>query len=226
MKNKLIKTGILATLAACMVVGTGCQKEEMKLAGNDASGTSGAALARNADALLGHGGVEIRLSDTWSAGLAELNLDIRRVAVHYKNSTVEFGGWVYLPARQQSLNILQYQEGRTAFLGASIHMPDGLIDEARIELGDNNTVMWIDKDGKHLKNLTLSSDDHLASASVNLRVNKSTKLNLMLDINAVQSIVVIGGGQTVLFHPKMKLARFTHESINGAPGEEIAPDTK
>jgi hypothetical protein len=220
MKNKLMKTGFFAAIA-CAALITSCQKEDLKPLSSNAT----PAVEREAD-VRAKGVIEIRLGDVFNGGMNEMHLDIARVAVHYANSTDAFGGWVYLPFQQHVLEVLQYQEGRSTLLARNASMPDGVIDQVRLEFGDKNSVFWIDKNGKHSVPLTLTKEDHTGDAKVNINMTQKSKFRVTINLNARQSVTEMFGGQTMAFHPHLKLARVIHEGLNGAPSEEQMPDVK
>lgn len=224
MKNKLIKTGVLAALTACMAITSSCQKDDMRIFKNDPSEQPAPSAQKTM--FNGRCAAEIRLGDTWTAGMGAINLEITRVAVHYTNVELGLDGWVYLPTHDQTINILQYQEGKSAVLATDNYLPEGIIDQARVEFGDNSNVVWADATGKHAVKLTMTAAEHIATVPANIKTNRITKLGFILDINAVQSIIVLQGGDIVRFHPHMKLARMTHETLNGGPTEIPMADVK
>jgi uncharacterized protein DUF4382 len=130
--------------------------------------------------------VKFNLTDA-PANFDSLNIDVQSIQVHSVTS-----GWITLNSSIGTINILSYVNG-SAVLAAQADLSAGAIDQIRLVLGSNNSVVV----GGHSFSLSTSSSAALQSA---LTINVSGQLNpgdsyvFTIDFDAAQSVTATGGG--------------------------------
>lgn len=132
--------------------------------------------------------LEVRLTDA-PGDYQNVVLDVRQVEVHIKDESNP-DGWQVLPFQAQSLNILEYVNGRSALLVSTDFAP-GDLKEIRLILGPDNYV--IGRDGQRYDLKTPSGQ----TSGVKLKLDKATlrereTFQLLLDFDVAKSIVERG----------------------------------
>ena len=132
--------------------------------------------------------LEVRLMDA-PGDFNQVVLDVRQVEVHLKEEK-DPDGWKMLGFTPQSVNVLDYVNGRSALLVSEDFAP-GDLKEIRLILGPNSYV--IGRDGQRYELKTPSGQ----SSGVKLKLDKATlkqreTFQLLLDFDVAKSIVERG----------------------------------
>lgn len=89
----------------------------------------------------GQAKVQLVLTDAPGLNYEALYLDIKEVSI---NNSVTDEGWITYPVAplfSQPINILNYRNGKTIAIGDPISLPAGKIEQIRLILGNNNTIV-------------------------------------------------------------------------------------
>lgn len=167
--------------------------------------------------------VQLVLTDAPSLRYDAIFLDIREVAI---NTGGEKDNWVKYPIDPvfaKPLNILDYRNGKVIAMGDPLSLPAGKIQQIRLILGDNNTIVV---DGK-TERLTVPSGQQSG-----IKVNLHKELlpdgvyKIWIDFDAAQSIKVhqTGNGKYMMRPVVRAFADETNGQIRGMLGSATALD--
>lgn len=119
----------------------------------------------------------------------EVNVEIEQIQVHYDDGG--FSGWFDLATNSGIYNLLDLQNGVSAALVTGEVLPVGHLQQMRIILGDDNTVMV---DSIYFP-LELSSQDETGlKINLNTTIAASDSVEVVFDFDAEKSIVIQGNG--------------------------------
>lgn len=140
------------------------------------------------DSPAGSSKLEVRLMDA-PGDFRNVVLDVRQIEVHLKE-TNDPEGWQVLPFRAQTINVLEYVNGKSALLVSTDFAP-GDLKEIRLVLGPDSYV--IGRDGQRYDLKTPSGQ----TSGVKLKLDKATlqerqTFQLLLDFDVAKSIVERG----------------------------------
>ncbi|OON70980.1 hypothetical protein B0919_03000 [Hymenobacter sp. CRA2] len=166
--------------------------------------------------------LQIRLTDA-PGDFRAVNLDVRSIELHL-NAENDPNGWQTLPFTPQTINVLEYVNGRSALLVDTDFNP-GTPQEIRLVLGPNNTVLA--RDGRTYALKTPSgqtSGVKLKLQNVNLQAGQTYQL--LLDFDVAKSIVERGNGngnnpnERYLLKP---VIRVVAQELNGVIRGTVTP---
>lgn len=132
--------------------------------------------------------LEVRLMDA-PGDFRSVVLDVRQIEVHTKDATSS-EGWYTLPFQTQTINVMEYVNGKSALLTNTDFSP-GNLTEIRLLLGPDNYV--IGRDGQRYDLKTPSGQ----TSGVKLKLNNVTlrdreTYQLLLDFDVAKSVVERG----------------------------------
>jgi hypothetical protein len=132
--------------------------------------------------------LQVRLMDA-PGDYQNVVLDVRQIEVHLKEESNP-DGWQLLPFQAQTINILEYVNGKSALLVDTDFAP-GDLKEIRLLLGPDSYV--IGRDGQRYELKTPSGQ----TSGVKLKLNNATlrereTFQLLLDFDVAKSIVERG----------------------------------
>ncbi|MBX0291776.1 DUF4382 domain-containing protein [Hymenobacter sp. HSC-4F20] len=132
--------------------------------------------------------LEVRLMDA-PGDFRNVVLDVRQIEVHLKEAN-DPDGWQLLPFQAQTINVLEYVNGKSALLVSTDFAP-GDLKEIRLMLGPDSYV--IGRDGQRYDLKTPSGQ----TSGVKLKLDKATlqerqTYQLLLDFDVAKSIVERG----------------------------------
>ena len=132
--------------------------------------------------------LEVRLTDA-PGDFRSVFLDVRQVEVHLKEEN-DPNGWKMLNFNAQTINVLEYVNGRSALLVSEDFAP-GDLKEIRLILGPDSYV--VGRDGERYDLKTPSGQ----SSGIKLKLDKATlkqreTFQLLLDFDVAKSIVERG----------------------------------
>lgn len=147
-----------------------------------------AACSQDNDANSQESKLEVRLMDG-PGDFSGVVLDVRQIEVHLKEEN-DPDGWQLLPFQAQTINVLEYVNGKSALLVSTDFAP-GDLKEIRLLLGPDSYV--IGRDGQRYDLKTPSGQ----SSGVKLKLDKATlqarqTYQLLLDFDVARSIVERG----------------------------------
>lgn len=155
--------------------------------------------------------VEVRLTDS-PADYEEVNIDIQGVQV---NSSDGGSGWVSLDIEKGVYDILKLTNGIDTLLG-SIELPAGKIEQIRLVLGTENSVVI---DGKEFGLNTPSAQQSGLKLNLHADLTEGITYRILLDFDAARSIVKRGNG-TYSLKP---VIRAIEEASSGAIKGAVTP---
>lgn len=155
--------------------------------------------------------LEIRLTDA-PGDYEAVYVDIQGVEV---NAGSGEGGWKQLEVNKGVYNLIEFTNGMDTLLATAI-LPAGKIEQLRLKLGDDNTVV-IDGDTKDLT--TPSGQQSGVKLNVHAELLEGITYKLWLDFDAARSVVETGSGK---FNLKPVIRTYT-EAQDGAITGVIAP---
>jgi len=131
-----------------------------------------------------------------------VNVEVLSTEIHYSNGS----GWTTLPTASGIYNLLDLQNDITAVLVDPNLVPSGDIQQMRLILGSENTVVV---DSVSYPLLLSSQDKTGLKINVNSTVNPGDSVEILIDFDAHKSIVEQGNGQYRL-KPVIKLEDVTY----------------
>lgn len=171
----------------------------------------------------GQAKLQIRLTDA-PGDFRAVTLDVRSIELHL-NPETDPNGWQTLPFTPQTINVLEYVNGRSALLVDTDFAP-GTPQEIRLVLGPNNTVTTRGGQTYLLKTPSgQTSGVKLKLQNVTLAAGQSYQL--LLDFDVAKSIVERGNGngngnqnERYLLKP---VIRVVAQDLNGAIRGTVSP---
>ncbi len=143
------------------------------------------------------GRMTVKMTD--APGLyAEVNVEIQEVLIHYADdsSGANNDGWVSLETNSGVYDLLELQNNITAVLADSVELPAGKVNQMRLMLGSDNSVMLIDST---ILDLKLSSQQNSGlKFNLNTSIEPNKTVEVLIDFDAEKSLVVQGNGEIKL----------------------------
>lgn len=194
----LAKTTIASAIALMMTITNGCKKEDLNNVANagDMPAAKAAAVINMNPQLPGT--LELKMISTPAKGLGGVNVEITEVLIHYANETMGTRGWVAVPAKDNVYDLQEFHDGKYVVLGVNNKMPAGKINEIRLVIGQKNTVVKGDADGRHSYPLTVTGANHNANLRADMALQKANRLVVTVDFNAQKSVNYEGEGTYIL----------------------------
>jgi hypothetical protein len=155
----------------------------------------------------GNARLEVRMTDS-PGDFEEVNIDIQEVQV---NTGSENSGWQSLTIEPGVYNILELTNGIDTLLGA-ITLPAGKIQQVRLVLGDDNSVVI---DGQTYPLSTPSAQQSGLKLNLNVTLVEDVTYTLLLDFDAAASVVEQGNGTYSLKPVIRVISQATGGSIIG-----------
>jgi len=162
---------IIMTLAVVPLMIAGCKKEMKSQASN----------------------VQFKLMDA-PAQFDALNIDIQGVMAH-----TQAGGWVTLQSQLGVTNILNYANGNTTVI-AEGSFPAGNMDQVKLVLGSNNTVVV----NGTTYSLSAAAVQSGLTVNLNSQLQAGGNYSWTFDFDAAQSVTAMGSGSFQL-NPLIRL---------------------
>lgn len=116
----------------------------------------------------------------------QVNVEVLQVQVHHSGQ-----GWINLPTVAGVYDLLTLQNDVSATLVNAGTLPSGDLQQLRLILGDENTVMV---DSLYYPLATPSAQQSGLKINLNTNFAPNTQYELVLDFDAEQSIVTQGNG--------------------------------
>jgi hypothetical protein len=158
---------------------------------------------------------EIHLTDA-PADYAKVLIDIQ--GIDY-NVTGADAGWKALPLRRTGVyNLLDFRNGADTIL-AGEEVAAGKINQIRLKLGNNNSVVL--KDGKTISIKVPSGGESGLKLKLDAELQSGIGYVLTVDFDAAKSIVMQGNGKFSL-KPVLRAYR---SAVSGAIAGRVSPDT-
>jgi hypothetical protein len=158
--------------------------------------------------------VQFVLTDA-PASYDAVNIDLKELK--FNDSTGD-AGWTSYPVNAKLYDLLQYSNGKSVTLGNPLPVPAGKIEQIRLVLGSNNSVV--------VNGVTHALETPSAQQS-GLKINFHKELladgvyKIWLDFDAARSIVRTGNGKYIL---KPVIRAFSEET-NGQITGKVLPDS-
>lgn len=143
----------------------------------------------------GNAKLTVRMVDA-PGDFQQVNVDVLEVRVHNEND-----GWISLPTNAGIYDLLTLQNDVSATLVNQGALPDGKINQFRLVLGSNNTVMV---DSVVYDLATPSAQQSGLKLNVKTNFDANELYEIVVDFDAEKSIVTKGNGEYSL-KPVLKL---------------------
>jgi len=153
--------GLVLLISSSMVIATGCKKEQ------------------------GESRMTVKMVDA-PGDFQQVNVDVQQVQVHHDGM-----GWVNLPTVAGVYDLLTLQNDVSATLVDVGTLPSGHINQFRLVLGANNTVMV---DSVYYPLATPSAQQSGLKINLNADFVPDQLYQLIIDFDAQESIVIQGNG--------------------------------
>jgi hypothetical protein len=138
-----------------------------------------------------YGNMTVKMTDA-PGDYLQVNVDVSHVEAHYDNNN----GWVQLPTQSGIYDLLTLQNNVTTVLANGTHLPVGRINQLRLVLGNNNSVMLRDSTIHDLK--IPSSEQSGVKINVNSVIPANGNLVITLDYDADKSVNQEGNGDYIM----------------------------
>lgn len=141
------------------------------------------------------GSMTVRMTDA-PASYDKVNVELVGFKIHYEQT-----GWVDVPIVQGIYNLLDLRNNVSVTLANQAQIPVGKINQIRLILGANNTLVINDS---ILPLVIPSGAETGLKLNVNEFVASNQNLDMLVDFDANASVVVGGNGQFTL-KPVLKI---------------------
>jgi hypothetical protein len=138
-----------------------------------------------------YGNMTVKMTDA-PGDYRQVNVDVRQVEIHYTNSS----GWITLATNSGVYDLLTLQNNVTTLLATGTHIPAGRVDQMRLLLGNNNTVMLRDSTIHELK--IPSSEQSGVKINVGAVIPSGRVIIITLDYDADRSVNMEGNGDYIM----------------------------
>ena len=143
-----------------------------------------------------------------------VNVDVQDVQINFTTDTS--GGWESLPGVAKGVyNLLDLVDNKDTLL-VNAEIPSGRIQQIRLVLGDNNTIVV---DGEESRLETPSAQQSGLKLNINQDVDAGIVYKMILDFDASRSIVTTGSGKYIL----KPVIRTSLESVGGGLRGVVMP---
>ncbi len=143
----------------------------------------------------------VKMTDAPGDYLA-VNVEIVGMHIHYADKRNQPYGWVSLNVNKGIYNLLDLQNDVTVTLADNEKVPLGEIDQMRLMLGSNNSLILSDTSLHDLK--VPSGEQTGIKININQEIQYKDELEVVIDFDADKSIVDKGNGEYNL-KPVIKL---------------------
>lgn len=172
------------------------------------------------------GTLKVHLTDS-PANYAQVNIQIQQVLVKkldneaeddttstegMDDEDIENSGWEVIYNGDMTVNLLDYQNGKTLELGET-ELEAGRYEEIRLVLGDNNSIVLDDDTSVDLKTPSAQSSGY--KLKFDATIEEGEQYDLVIDFDASQSIVVRGNGSFSLKPVLRTVELYNTASISG-----------
>jgi len=177
----------------------GCKKDD------SASGINSGGAYKAIPIIGTQGAMGVKLTDDFAiAGLAEVNVEIANLQVHYTDAKIGNDGWVSLGVEARVYNLLDLQHNATVILAENTHLPLGQISQVRMSFGTHNSVVVFDNEKRLLYPMIIATGP---AADVNLnvvsKIRNDKNLVVVLSFNSATSVNNKEG--TYIMHPSVEV---------------------
>lgn len=195
--NKIRTIGL-----SLMIIGmafTGCKKETLT---NDTASTTTSNTYGRVAPPFEKGVITVRLTNTFPSGTLPIaNVEVVGVVVHYADPRI---GYATIPVKGSIFDLYGPSVRAGIIIAEKPMMEAGRIDQIRLILGVNNTIIYGDQTGKHMLPLIIPGGENLVNLAIDARIENATNLTITLDFNATASINFEGNG-TYLLNPVVRI---------------------
>lgn len=148
------------------------------------------------------GQMSVQMTDA-PGDYAKVNVDIKSVFVHYASTDA----WVELKSKAGVYNLLDFQNEVSVLITDTVTIPVGRINQMRLVLGSNNTIVLNDSSTFALS--IPSGEQSGIKINVDADVIANQHTGLLIDFDAALSVHVTGNGQYMM-QPVIKIKRVTN----------------
>lgn len=175
-----------------------------------------AAVGCSTDSTPGMGTLEVKLHDA-PADYDEVNVFIERVEVN--NSTNDEQGWQVISEPNQQYDLLELSNGVFEMIGEA-ELEEGLYPQIRLILSSDNNSVVVDGE-THALTIPSGSETGV-KLNVNAEIQEGIVYTLLLDFDALQSVVETGSATSPNYILK-PVVRATNEALTGNIGGTVSP---
>jgi hypothetical protein len=178
------KIAMLAAVAGVLALGSGCQKEPMPEVNN---GSSTEKLSPPFDPPVTQGKLAIKIIGSNAGKFGALNMQLARLSVRRVDPKTGIAQWIDLRPEQPKLNVLDYNVKMPATIGQA-RLAEGAITAIQLSFAGKQTLLWADKDGRHLMNLRVTNSTPAVATKLYMSAGK--RAVILLDLDVARSVQV------------------------------------
>lgn len=143
----------------------------------------------------------VKMTDAPGDYLA-VNVEVIGMDIHYFDTKNQAHEWVSLNVNKGVYNLLDLQNDVTVTLAQNEEVPLGEINQMRLILGSNNSLVLSDSSVHYLK--VPSGEETGIKININQEIKYKNELEVVIDFDAHESVVEKGNGEYNL-KPVIKL---------------------
>lgn len=163
------------------------------------------AFATSCDKNKGEGKMTVQMEDAPYDAEAVF-VQVLEVRVQYEDESIGNDGWVSLPTKVGTYDLLELQNGITAILADDVTIPVGRVSQMRLILGTENSIVI---DGTTYGLLTSSQTNTGLKFNVNADIQNNENVIVLIDFDVDNSVVLQGTG-SYLLKPVIKVEGITY----------------
>ena len=162
----------------------------------------------------GNSKISVKLMDA-PGDYDHVYIEVVDVMVKVNNSGEDENGWQSLEAINTGIyDLLELTGGVNVLLVDEFEIPSGTLNQIRLVLGDDNTVVI---DGETFDLTTPSAQQSGLKINVNTELEPGFVYDFILDFDVDQSIVVAGNSENIILKPVIRaVAELASGTIQGA----------
>lgn len=136
-----------------------------------------------------NGTMSVGMTDA-PTNLVKVNVEVIGLEVHHESA-----GWINLPINQGIYNLLDLQNDVSVVLANNVQIPIGQINQLRMILGSNNSV--VDSIGSYPITIPSGSESGL-KININQTITSNQHVQIVLDFDAFSSVIFEGSSKYYL----------------------------
>lgn len=121
-----------------------------------------------------------------------VNIDLKKISINVSADSNATSGWVDLPTNQGIYNLMEYTAGNDTVLAFDSVLVVQTINQIRLLLGENNTVV---ENGETYELKTPSGQTSGLKIPLNVTLQPGSAYLVRLDFDPYQSVVKTGNGK-------------------------------
>jgi len=142
-----------------------------------------------------YGSMTVQMTDA-PGDYLHVYVDVKQVDVHYSNNQGN-NGWIALATNAGVYDLIALQNNVTAVLSNGVQVPAGKVNQMRLLLGNNNTVVLSADSSSHALTIPSSYNTGI-KLNVDATVPANQNVTITLDYDADASVSKNGNGEYMM----------------------------